>query len=174
MPMQPTSGPPRPRAADIIDAETHHTNHRIFVQDAGCSSHVADALPHNISLPSNKLMSSASVNQSANPDISESLNVSHGCADDMEGDMFFQIKTVEDYHSLVSSFTCFDDVSVVNLSDFQLTEAYISLLSKGLNFCLTPPAAELGALKANLDRFHKRLKWHSFFQCQETIQKTTS
>ena len=71
-----------------------------------------------------------------------------------DDDVFFQIKSVEDYHKLVSSITDFDDVSMVNLSDIQLSPAHISLLSKVLNFCHTPYAANLGYL----DWFHKRLK----------------
>ena len=53
--------------------------------------------------------------------------------------------------------------SVVNLSDFTLTEAHMSLLKRGLKFCPTPPAPDPGAVRKDMNRFHTRLRQICFF-----------
>jgi len=53
---------------------------------------------------------------------------------------------------------------VINLSSFQLTPAMISLLSKGLTFCPTPPAADRYTLRKDLDKFHTSLRRKQFFE----------
>ena len=83
-----------------------------------------------------------------------------------EGDtsgVFFKIKSVEDYSKFVSSVLPRVDTAVVNLSDANLTEHQISLLSKGLNFCPTPGAADMGELRRDLDSFHRKLKFKAHF-----------
>jgi len=53
--------------------------------------------------------------------------------------------------------------SVVNISDYKLTEAEISLLSKGLNFCPTPGEPDFGEIRRDLDSFHTCLRQENFF-----------
>ena len=52
--------------------------------------------------------------------------------------------------------------NVVNLSQRNLTETEISLLSKGLNFVPTPKEVNISEIKADLEAFGRklRLKWH--------------
>ena len=52
--------------------------------------------------------------------------------------------------------------NVVNLSNRKLSEAEVSLLSKGLKFCLTPNSVDKSVLKEDLEKFGGtlRLKWH--------------
>ena len=57
----------------------------------------------------------------------------------------------------------FCDKSVVNLSDLELNEHHISLLSRGLKFCPTPPSPDPGLLREDMDRFHTRLRQIAFF-----------
>lgn len=49
-------------------------------------------------------------------------------------------------------------VSVVNLSDLELTQPMHSVLSKGLNFCLTQDEPDVHLLRRDLDKFHVSLK----------------
>ena len=58
--------------------------------------------------------------------------------------------------------------SVVNLSDFILTEAHMSLLKRGLKFCPTPPAPDPGAVRTDLNRFHTRLRQICFFEPKDS------
>ena len=53
--------------------------------------------------------------------------------------------------------------NVVNLSNVSLSEAQLSLLSKGLKFCPTPGEPNMGDLRRDLDAFHRKLRWKSFF-----------
>lgn len=48
--------------------------------------------------------------------------------------------------------------TLVNLSDFQLTEAQTSLLNKGLNFCPTPGEPNFGDIRTDLDKLHLNLR----------------
>ncbi len=56
-----------------------------------------------------------------------------------------------------------DDNSVVNLSKHPLTEAQRSILSKGLTFCPTPGEPDMGELRGDFDKFHRRLKLYTHF-----------
>ena len=47
-----------------------------------------------------------------------------------------------------------DNIFVINISKYKLTEDEVSILSKGLNFCPTPGA---GLLRTDLDSLHRRL-----------------
>ena len=49
---------------------------------------------------------------------------------------------------------------VVNLSSRTLTEAELSLLSKGLNFVDTPPKPDIGSITEDLSKFHLGVKRH--------------
>ena len=49
---------------------------------------------------------------------------------------------------------------VVNLSSRTLTEAELSLLSKGLNFVDTPPKPDMGCITEDLSKFHLSIKRH--------------
>jgi hypothetical protein len=53
---------------------------------------------------------------------------------------------------------------VINLSNFQLTQHMIDLLSKGLNFCPTPDEPERFSLRQDLDKFHVSLRRKLFFE----------
>ena len=44
---------------------------------------------------------------------------------------------------------------IVNLSDYQLSEPEISILSKGLKFCPTPGYHEVSEVQSDLDHFHR-------------------
>ena len=52
----------------------------------------------------------------------------------------------------------------MNLSNVSLSEAQLSLLSKGLKFCPTPGEPNMGDLRRDLDSFHRKLRWKSFFE----------
>ena len=58
----------------------------------------------------------------------------------------------------------FIEKSVVNLSNFELNEHHISLLSRGLKFCPTPACPDPGLLREDLDRFHTRLRQIAYFE----------
>jgi len=58
------------------------------------------------------------------------------------------------------------NVAVVNLSDYNLTETQINLLSKGLNFCPTPSAVDLSTARQDLDKFHRSLRLFCHFSKQ--------
>ena len=53
--------------------------------------------------------------------------------------------------------------SIVNLSNLELTESMVSLLSKGLNFCPTPGEPNIISLKQDLDTFHTSLRRYLLF-----------
>jgi hypothetical protein len=57
--------------------------------------------------------------------------------------------------------------SIVNLSNFILTRDHISVLNKGLKFCPTPSKPNVGELREDMDRFHKRLRQMAFFENPE-------
>jgi hypothetical protein len=52
---------------------------------------------------------------------------------------------------------------VVNLSDASLSNAELSVLSKGLNFCPRPKSFNALLLKEDLDQFSRRLRLRDFF-----------
>jgi len=56
---------------------------------------------------------------------------------------------------------------VVNLSDHPLTQAQLSVLSKGLQFCPTPGEPDLGTLRDDLDHYHTQLRRRAFFMSQD-------
>ena len=58
-------------------------------------------------------------------------------------------------------------LNVVNLSDVSLSEAQLSLLSKGLKFCPTPGEPKMDDLRRDLDSFHRKMRWKSFFESKE-------
>jgi len=62
---------------------------------------------------------------------------------------------------------------VINLSNFQLTPAMISLLSKGLNFCPTPGEPDRYQLRRDLDKFHVSLRRKLFFDKRFTSAQDT-
>ena len=51
------------------------------------------------------------------------------------------------------------DINVINLSGRVLSEAEISLLSKGLKFCSTPHGVNKAVLKEELEVFGRRLRF---------------
>ena len=53
---------------------------------------------------------------------------------------------------------------VVNLSSKSLTRAQVSLLSRGLKFCPTPSTPDIGLLREDLNKMHKRLRQIAFFE----------
>ena len=56
-----------------------------------------------------------------------------------------------------------ENKSVVNLSDYKLSNSEVSLLEKGLSFCPTPGEPDMGQLKRDLDTFHRNLRIKTFF-----------
>ena len=56
---------------------------------------------------------------------------------------------------------------IVNLSDYNLSESEISILSKGLKFCPTPGYHEVSEVQSDLDRFHRQLRLKHFFHFRE-------
>ena len=57
--------------------------------------------------------------------------------------------------------------SVFNLSKRDLSEAEISLLSKGLKFCPTPKGVDKSQIKNDLEQFGRRLRLKWFFRNEE-------
>ncbi len=60
----------------------------------------------------------------------------------------------------------------MNLSDFTLTPAMISLLEKGLNFCPTPGELNFSDLMTDIHRFHRNLRLKAFFDDDEDPLKS--
>ncbi len=54
--------------------------------------------------------------------------------------------------------------SVVNYSTLLLDKDHISLLERGLKFCPTPFKPNLGEVREDMDRLHKRLRQISFYE----------
>ena len=52
---------------------------------------------------------------------------------------------------------------ILNLSDYQLSDAESEVLEKGLNYCPTPQGVDLGQLNLELDRFCRSVKLSLFF-----------
>ena len=52
---------------------------------------------------------------------------------------------------------------IVNLSNYNLTNPEISVLSKGLGFCPSPGAADTGNIVQDLDVFKRRARLQLFF-----------
>ena len=52
---------------------------------------------------------------------------------------------------------------MVNLSSYSLTNTERSVLSKGLGFCPTPGAPDIGNLIQDLDEFKRKTRLHVFF-----------
>ena len=57
--------------------------------------------------------------------------------------------------------------SVVNLSNYELSEAQLSVLQKGLTFCPTPGEPDMAELKRDLDSFHRKVKLRAHFGKKE-------
>ena len=57
--------------------------------------------------------------------------------------------------------------TVVNISDVQLSPTEVTLLSKGVTFCPTPPKLDTFQLQNDLDNFHRRLRLKEFFYDSE-------
>ena len=62
---------------------------------------------------------------------------------------------------------CTDPHTVVNLSEIQLSPAEVTLLSKGLSFCPTPPQLDTFQLQNDLEDFYRRLRLREFFYDSE-------
>ncbi len=62
--------------------------------------------------------------------------------------------------------------NVVNLSSFTLQPQHISLPERGLKFCPSPGQPNLGELREDMDRLHKRLRQIAFFENPESYYET--
>ena len=62
--------------------------------------------------------------------------------------------------------------SVVNLSEYDLQDSELSVLSRGLNFCPTPGEPDMGHLRRDMDTFHRTLRIKTFFNPQDMATKT--
>ena len=78
---------------------------------------------------------------------------------------FKQLCNVED--SLLDVFNKLNDIhyvnGIVNLSSYTLTKSETSVLSKGLGFCPTPGAPDIGNIIQDLDVFNRNTKLNLFF-----------
>ena len=60
-----------------------------------------------------------------------------------------------------------ENKGIVNLSDKILSESEQTLLLKGLKFCPTPGSPDIGQLRDDMDKLHKRLSQIAFFENPE-------
>ena len=76
-----------------------------------------------------------------------------------------QLCNVED--SLLDVFNKLNDIhyvnGIVNLSSYTLTKSETSVLSKGLGFCPTPGAPDIGNIIQDLDVFKRKTRLNLFF-----------
>ena len=76
-----------------------------------------------------------------------------------------QLCNVED--SLLNVFNKLNDIyyvnGIVNLSSYTLTKSETSVLSKGLGFCPTPRAPDIGNIIQDLDAFKRKTRLNLFF-----------
>jgi hypothetical protein len=63
--------------------------------------------------------------------------------------------------------------SVVNLSKLDLTVDQQTLLERGLKFCPTPKHQNVGDLRDDMDRLHKRLRQIAFFESPDSDFSTS-
>ena len=56
---------------------------------------------------------------------------------------------------------------MVNLSNIELTEDQVKVLSKGLKFCPTPGPPDPGEQRGDLDKLHRRLRQIAFYEDSE-------
>ncbi len=82
-----------------------------------------------------------------------------------------KVSQIRDHCELIISTIRCDDNSVVNLSSINLSEAQRSILSRGLTFVPTPGEPDMGDLRSDLDRFHRRLKLYTHFNKDPTEAK---
>ena len=64
--------------------------------------------------------------------------------------------------------------SVVNLSNYELTQEEFSVLSKGIKFCPTPGPPDPGAQREDLNNLHRRLRQIAFFDNLESNAPSSS
>ena len=55
-----------------------------------------------------------------------------------------------------------DPDNVINISD--LSGPQLEILNRGLKFCPTPGEARMGALRRDLDRYHRSLRLKNHFK----------
>ena len=60
--------------------------------------------------------------------------------------------------------------SVVNISNYDLSQLEISALSKTLKFCPTPPKTELSLIMDDIDEFIRKVKLRIYFMDDELIE----
>ena len=63
---------------------------------------------------------------------------------------------------------------IVNLSNYTLQDVEISVLSKGLGFCPTPGAPDIGDIIQDLDSFKRKTRIQLFFKDPNQGPKTES
>ena len=56
---------------------------------------------------------------------------------------------------------------VFNYSSFELSDAMISLLNRGLNFCVKPLGVDLSKLLTDFKKFERKMLWKEFFSGEE-------
>ena len=64
--------------------------------------------------------------------------------------------------------------TVVNLSDFILTDDQTSILLKGLKFCPSPNFPDPGELREDMDNLHRRVRQIAFFESEDSISPDDS
>ena len=73
-----------------------------------------------------------------------------------------QLNIVPNYSGIASSIV--NDKGIINLSSLELSEADISLLSKGLSFCPSTRNLDMGDISASWNKFQRSLRLKHFFQ----------
>ena len=58
---------------------------------------------------------------------------------------------------------------IVNLSSFDLCDYHVSLVNKGMTFCLKPGESDMEELPKDLDRFHRLVRLIAFFDQNQKI-----
>ena len=61
--------------------------------------------------------------------------------------------------------------NVVNISDRVLTQAEVSLLSRGLKFCPTPVEVDISAVKRDIKEFRRKLKCKAYFHFNNFVEQ---
>ena len=110
---------------------------------------------HKMNINQNVVTSSApNYNNNATADLSTTAtNINNHHREAVNNNPVLAKELVQKYESSVCS-ELLNHTTIVNLSDFNLQDYHVSLLSKGLTFCPTPGEPDMGEMRKDLDRFH--------------------
>ena len=68
--------------------------------------------------------------------------------------------------SIFTNMDSFQTKTVVNLSDHNLTDSQMKILSKGLKFCPTPCSPDPGEQREDLDNLHRRVRQLAYYESE--------